>query len=380
MLNEITFTGYTTIDSLSFFDCLKSQDPDRIISFEHLPDNPVLICGVNISDATQFYVKTSKQLSGERIEQNEQSWKALNDSALYNIQKESEENIEKEIVEASYFLYDMYCQILSIDVKDGEKANGLLKLMSDSIRIDNELKIYKLDTNLSQVFSFSKANLKMTYACISENRLLFFSGKEVLNYYLKSLFEGQLLGKNTAFMKYANDNFSLECNYIYYENSELIKAHNINSIINSEVVWMSENPTSHISITAKNYKNLVQVRINASHAQPKSNATSNESSSLWTFLADSTINSHPNLFTNHLTKENELCFQDEAKQMYLINSTGNLIWKKKISETIQSDVYTVDIFKNGKLQLLFNTANYLHLMDRKPLQFTVLKNINRINI
>jgi hypothetical protein len=50
--------------------------------------------------------------------------------------------------------------------------------------------------------------------------------------------------------------------------------------------------------------------------------------------------------------------------VYLINSTGNLIWKKKISETIQSAIYTVDIFKNGKLQMLFNTENYLYLLDR----------------
>ena len=59
-----------------------------------------------------------------------------------------------------------------------------------------------------------------------------------------------------------------------------------------------------------------------------------------------------------------MCFQDKEKQLYLISSTGNLIWKKKLNETIQSDIYTVDIFKNGKYQLLFNTENYLHLLDR----------------
>jgi hypothetical protein len=70
------------------------------------------------------------------------------------------------------------------------------------------------------------------------------------------------------------------------------------------------------------------------------------------------------VFTNHSTQENELCFQDNAKQLYLISSTGNLIWKKKLNEVITSDIYTVDIFKNGKLQMLFNTENYLHLLDR----------------
>jgi hypothetical protein len=165
-------------------------------------------------------------------------------------------------------------------------------------------------------------------------------------------------------MTYANDNLMLDCNYLYYENSELMKAHNINSFINSEELWKSENATSQISLTAKNYKNSIQVRINASHAQPKSDESNVSSTALWTFNADSLINDKAYVFTNHLTQENELCFQDNAQQLYLINSTGNLIWKKKINESIQSEIFTVDVFKNGKLQLLFNTDNYLHLIDR----------------
>ena len=56
-------------------------------------------------------------------------------------------------------------------------------------------------------------------------------------------------------MDYANDNLSLECNYLYYENAELMKAHNLISIINSEELWMSEHALSQLSLTAKNYKN-----------------------------------------------------------------------------------------------------------------------------
>ena len=52
------------------------------------------------------------------------------------------------------------------------------------------------------------------------------------------------------------------------------------------------------------------------------------------------------------------------KQLYLINSTGKVLWKKMINETVRSKIYTVDIFRNNKYQLLFNTDNYLHLIDR----------------
>ncbi|MBI3519541.1 MAG: hypothetical protein HY062_09330, partial [Bacteroidetes bacterium] len=210
---------------------------------------------------------------------------------------------------------------------------------------------------------FVSTDLANEYACLSEDRLLFFTNKAILNYYHQSVSNSTLLGKNKNFMKYAADNLSLDCNYLYYENAELMKAHNLNSIITAEELWLSENAMSHLSVTAKNYKNTIQVRINATHAQPKTDANS-MLGALWTFKADSVITSPAHLFTNHLTQENELCFQDENNQVYLINSTGNLIWKKKINEAVQSDIYTVDIFKNGKFQMLFNTKNYLHLIDR----------------
>lgn len=363
-LNEITLTGYTNTDSLSLFNCLMNQSSESITGFEHLPDNPILIQGVALSDAHLFYKTVKQQLTSEVNRKNELAWNALNDSALYNIEKESLDNIDEEILSANYVIDNATCQILSIKVKDLEKSEAFLTLMSDSVLSIGESKVYKLNIDLAQVFSFSKNDLKNQYACLSDNHLLFFSHKSVLDYFQQSTVNAQFLGKNVAFMNYANDNLMLDCNYLYYENSELMKTHNINSFINSEELWKSENATAQLSLTAKNYKNSIQVRINATHAQQKIEGGNNTNNALWAFSADSSVNTMVYLFTNHSTQENELCFQDETNNLYLINSTGNLIFKKKITEAIQSEIYTVDIFKNGKLQLLFNTENYLHLIDR----------------
>ncbi|MBL7936531.1 MAG: hypothetical protein JNM51_12065 [Bacteroidia bacterium] len=363
-LNEITLTGYTNTDSSSLFNSLKNQSAESITGFEHLPDSPLMIQGVTVSDANLFYDNIQQQLTKEITDKNESAWIMLNDSALYNIKSESFENIDKEILSANYVLNEVNCQVLSLKIKDTEKSEFLLKLMSDSILSFEEEKAYRLKKDLPQVFSFSKSDLKFQYAYLSENHLLFFSNESILKFFQESFTNSRLLGKNISFMNYANDNLMLECNYLYYENSELLKAHNINSFINSEELWKSNNATSQISLTAKNYKNNIQVRINASHAQPKTDASNASSNILWSFTADTLVNSKTYLFTNHLTQENELCFQDEAKSVYLINSTGKLIWKKTIDETIQSAIYTVDIFKNGKLQMLFNSQNYLHLIDR----------------
>ena len=72
----------------------------------------------------------------------------------------------------------------------------------------------------------------------------------------------------------------------------------------------------------------------------------------------------PALFKNHITNENEIALQDEENNCYLINAKGTILWKKEINEKIKSKIYTVDIFKNNKYQLLFSSENYLHLIDR----------------
>lgn len=362
-LNEITFTGYSNADATSLLNCVKNQEAASIQSYEYLPNNPDIIQGVTLNDVGLFY-KTFEQQQTEAVAQlNADAWQLLNDSALYNIKLESFENIDKEILSATYVYDNVTSQITSIKIKDREKGEQLLKLMSDSVMNSNDFRTYKLNKAFEQLFAFTTNDFKNEYACLTENQLLFFSNKIALNYYQQSISSSQLLGKNTSFMDYANDNLSLECNYLYYENAELMKQHNLNSVINSEELWMSEHALSQLSLTAKNYKNNLQVRINANHAQPKSDISS-PSSALWAFTADSSITTNPSVFVNHLTQENELCFQDELNQLYLINSTGNLIWKKKISEAIKSAIYTVDIFKNGKFQMLFNTENYLHLIDR----------------
>ncbi|MBK6522015.1 MAG: hypothetical protein IPG08_06625 [Sphingobacteriaceae bacterium] len=106
---------------------------------------------------------------------------------------------------------------------------------------------------------------------------------------------------------------------------------------------------------------ILKFRMQLNYQSPSSENIPNM---LWQCALDSGSAQQPHLFVNHLTKENEIVIQDKLKQLYLINSTGKVLWKKKINETVRSKVYTVDIFRNNKYQLLFNTDNYLHLIDR----------------
>lgn len=85
---------------------------------------------------------------------------------------------------------------------------------------------------------------------------------------------------------------------------------------------------------------------------------------VWESLMDSTAVTKPTLVVNHNTREKEIFIQDASNKIYLINSTGRVLWKLKLEGPLLGEVHQVDFYKNGKLQFLFNTAGKLHLIDR----------------
>lgn len=85
---------------------------------------------------------------------------------------------------------------------------------------------------------------------------------------------------------------------------------------------------------------------------------------VWESLLDSVASIKPALVINHNTSEKEIFVQDAARNIYLINGTGRILWKQPLDGIIMGEVYQVDMYKNGKLQYLFNTQEKVHLIDR----------------
>ena len=86
--------------------------------------------------------------------------------------------------------------------------------------------------------------------------------------------------------------------------------------------------------------------------------------SLWATALDTTVSRKPMLSVNHFTRSREILVQDDAHQLYLINNTGLVLWKKQLDGPILGKVNQVDLFQNSRLQLVFNTARRLYRLDR----------------
>jgi len=89
-----------------------------------------------------------------------------------------------------------------------------------------------------------------------------------------------------------------------------------------------------------------------------------ESTTEWETLLDTVAAIKPFFFTNHNTGAKEIFIQDMRNNTYLINAAGRVLWKVKLRERIAGDIFMVDLFRNGKYQLLFSGRNYIHLLDR----------------
>ena len=81
----------------------------------------------------------------------------------------------------------------------------------------------------------------------------------------------------------------------------------------------------------------------------------------WKTVLDAPVKGKPYIVATGDSKHEIVAF-DTDNSMYLIDCYGNIIWKTRLDEAPLSAVELVDYDKNGRLQFLFNTAHYLHLV------------------
>ena len=88
-----------------------------------------------------------------------------------------------------------------------------------------------------------------------------------------------------------------------------------------------------------------------------------EEASAWQTDLEAPVAAGPFIVNNHTINGKNILVQDEFNTLYYINEKGDIVWSQSIREPIISKTFSVDYFKNGKWQYLFNTSNFLYLID-----------------
>ena len=80
---------------------------------------------------------------------------------------------------------------------------------------------------------------------------------------------------------------------------------------------------------------------------------------------DHPLTSKPKVVTNHANNSKEIILQDSSNKVYLLSSNFDILWVDSLRGQLTSPVHQVDYYKNGKLQYLFATGDWINLIDRK---------------
>lgn len=357
--SQLTINGYFKPKESELIAAFYDQEPQSLDFLNSLPNNTSYFKAFGFNSFEKLNQKINKLSKND----NNSFWKMVSDSALYNIKNEFEKNVENYLVTFETKLPNEKFVLLKII--DTVKTIEQLGYMSDSVFRKDPVSIYKLKTKslktpLNLFTSF--CNVTTNYVALLNSHLVFTETKTELENLIINLKNGISISGNESFMIYKNQNLSEDFNFLVYSSPTKNKE-DIRLLFNFETtskVDAFEN-FKHFSFSLSNNSTNFKFRW---HLINEAETVNKEQNLLWTLNLDSPSSMPANGFTNHITNENELVIQDDEQNLYLVNAKGTILWKKKLNEKISSKIFTVDIFKKNKYQLLFSSKNYLHLIDR----------------
>lgn len=356
--SEFIANGYIETDSSEIINFLFQQETQSSKDLAKiLPANTVHFQSYALSDYKSLSSKFKLTASVFDF------WELCNKKALYNLKFEFETNVGNHLLQ--FKTQSSKSDLICLAIEDEVEAQEHLTVMSDTSYQVDSIQIFRLElaNKGDNLMLFEPLlNGANSFATLYDSHIYFSNSKENLVQCLNDLKSEQLLSHNQSFIAYMNQQFTDEYNLLFYNSPNLIREKIptlINLRTNSETDPFQN--FKHFSFSLTKSSNQFKFRFHLLHESENKSLDENV---LWTLKLDTVAIISPEGFVNHLTGENELLVQDANNALYLINAKGTILWKKKLSEKIASKVFTVDIYKNNKYQLLFNTLSAIHLIDR----------------
>lgn len=348
--SDVRMNGFVCPDSSDMLAWIAGQDPRPTSAIlTSVPAVCTSFRAIAIDSLKAFFD------AGKPSDVVQQFWRRANDSSLYNLSGDFAGNTTGPLL-----LMDLAegGRIASVAVGDTSKAREHLGFMSDSVFTAGN-SIFRL---LQPVQLFAPlSDLACGFAMMNGERIFFCDNYYSLALCGSHLASGNTLSSNRGFTTYSREHITGEFNYLAY----CAPRHSgslISSLlgVNEGSVEQAFGNFNHFSYSLVN-DGILRARLQLNYSADKDERSG---PTLWTSALDTACRSMPSLFRNHITGENELVVQDESQRLYLVNAKGEVLWKRALGEKVMSQFFLVDAFKNNKLQLLFNTASAIHLIDR----------------
>ncbi|MFP2997067.1 hypothetical protein ABN763_14215 [Spongiivirga sp. MCCC 1A20706] len=273
--------------------------------------------------------------------------------------------IFEDIDEISQLQLDKNTAIL-IHSKDVFATNEAIASEKNEVKKFRDISIYEF--SISDIFNKNTPTIlpeiDINYYFKVNDSYIFSKEIAPLQDIISSFQNGNTIEKNDHF-KNGIDHLSEETSFTFIANADQFK-----SILKDKVSTKRSKEINQLDL--KEYPWIVfQLNyqddfgyLNGIIKKKKGTVKTNVVAQTASITLDNKITSKLQLVTNHRTKQKEIVVQDENNILYLISNKGNILWKKQLESKIVGGIKQVDLYKNGRLQLIFNTPHKLHVLDR----------------
>ena len=347
-LEEIKMIGATRInDSInSKLSILRNISPSEIKTDKIIPNSFSSFFSFTISDSERFIFNFKNYLKADDL---------------------STENINFEsfnLIDEISFVEDQE-KFLILGISNTEQLEDYFKLND----IDNlkDIKKINLGLDLKTLINSFDQKTSFVYAALIDNALVITQSVSQIKKIINSKAIKDNLTSNSKYLNYKNQKSKKHSFFWVNNNSNSMDLNDYPFIGFSGVI------NENIALLDFDYSKLNQ---------------SKETNEIFTefFLTfENEINSDPIWLKNHINNQYDFTFQDSENYLYYYSNKGNQYWKKKIPKKIIGDIKQIDIYKNGRLQIIFRTEDRLYVLDRngnevKELSFEIDSGENNMPI
>ena len=333
-LSEINLNGVTRInDSInSKLSILKDIYPIELKTDKIIPNSFRSFISIAVGDYERFIFNMKNYLNSNNISADNLSFKSLS------------------IIEEISFVDDQE-KFIVLGIRNIEQINNYFDLFDTDYE---NIKLINFKDNFEQLIDYLNYKSNVKYTSIVDNFLILTNSVSQLRKINNSISVNDVLGSNSDYLKYKNNNSS-KYNFYWVANSL-----NITDDVNINNYELDEYP--YISLSGTLNQNIALFNFDFSKVNK-----SIENGNIYTeFLISSNeeIISDPIWLKNHLNKGYDFAFQDSNNYLNYYSNKGDLLWRKSLSGRIIGEMKQIDLYKNGRLQILFRTSNRLYLIDR----------------
>ncbi len=381
--NTLLLNGFSNSEdkTAQISKVFQGQSPQNIKFINHIANTPEAFTIIGISDAKLFRQKLADYMEDigqkDRFDVNEQLVrKTFGNQSVNELETLTENEIAlvtladgsslfamqtsgyRDANELIKKLFESYCKSTNTSISDYKR-----KYKIDN---DSEFQIYKMPIKKlpTRLFGPWFNNCKAEYVGVFDDYIIFSDTYKSLTKFIYNNVLQKTIAYNGSYKKFENFlsskvNFyqfiSLSGTGKYLERLLTPTAYK-HFNLNQEEIREFYGVAMQFSVD----NNMIYNSLLFRH-QPSNTL---QASTEWESRLDTSMSFKPVLIRNHYSNEKEIFIQDLNKTIYLLNKSGRILWKKKLEEKVLGQVHQVDYFKNGKLQILFNTKSKLHLVDR----------------